>query len=86
MAIILCDVSGCRYQSRQRCTLTGIQIAVGPVRTSAVPDALESQVQSLAGNSRRGYASEFLAYAQYAESMAEEQTQAGAICYSFAPL
>jgi len=86
VAIILCEVSGCRYQSRRRCTLSGIQIAVGPVRTSEIPEALESQVQALAGHSRRGYASEFLAYAEYAETMVDEDTQAGAICYSFAPL
>ena len=86
MAVIHCEVSGCRYQSRQRCTLAGIQIAAGPVRTSNIPETLESQVEALAGHSRRGYASEFLAYAEYAENMIEEGPQPGAICYSFAPL
>jgi hypothetical protein len=85
MALILCEVSGCRYQSRQRCTLAGIQIAVGPVRTSDLPPALENQVEALSGHSRRGYASEFLAYAEYAESIADQE-RPGAVCYSFAPL
>jgi hypothetical protein len=86
MAVIYCEVSGCRYQSRQRCTLAGIQIAVGPVRSPDLPEALESQVEALAGHARRGYASEFLEYAEYAESVAGDEPRPGAVCYSFAPL
>lgn len=85
MAIIYCEVSGCRYQSRRQCTLAGIQVAIGSVPTVEIPLALEGEVDSLAGHDRRGYASEFLAYAEYAESLAQEP-RPGGICYSFAPL
>ena len=86
MAVIHCEVSGCRFNARQRCTLTGIQIAVGSVTNSPLFDPLQSQADELAGYARRGYASEFLAYAEYAETVTELQPQPGPICYSFAPL
>jgi hypothetical protein len=85
MAVIGCQVSSCRYQSRQHCTLATIQIVVGQIIDPQIPDALESQVEALSGHSRHGYASEFLDYAEYAGTLSQD-TRPGAICYSFAPL
>ncbi len=85
MADIHCEVTGCRFNARRRCTLAGIQIGVGPVRSAALPPSLQDTIESLTGHLRRGYGSEFLEYAAYAETQTRD-AEAGAICHSFAPL
>lgn len=85
MADIHCEVTGCRFNARLMCTLAGIQIAAGPVRSREISPLLESATESLTGHLRRGYGSEFLEYAAYAETQTRDAA-AGAICQSFAPL
>ncbi len=83
MATIACQVTTCRFNARQRCTLSAVQIGSGDVAVSS--PVLDAVVSSDAGQLRAGYASEFESYAEYANSQVS-QILPGAICTTFNPL
>lgn len=83
MAEIACEVTACRFNARNRCSLPSVKIGPGDVTvTSPVLGAVAS---SYDGQLRAGYATEFEAYTDYANSQAS-QILPGAICTTFAPL
>lgn len=83
MASIGCQVTSCRYNVFQQCTLTTVQIGPGNVTVaSPVVGGIEA---SYDGQLRAGYAGEFADYTAYANST-PTHIMDGAICVSFAPL
>ncbi len=83
MAEITCQVTTCRFNARNHCSLPSVQIGPGDVTvTSPVLGAVAS---SYDGQLRAGYATEFEAYTDYANSQASHILH-GAICTTFAPL
>lgn len=83
MARIVCDVTACRFNSRQLCTLPGIQ--VGPAPVTVRPDVLGATASFYDGQLRAGYATEFEAYVEYAHH-AHGNQEDGAACLSYSPL
>lgn len=83
MAFIQCDVTGCRFNGQRRCTLAEIFVGPGPV--GIVPEVLGHDSSYYDGQLRAGYASEFEAYALYAETH-PEASGPGALCESYAPV
>jgi hypothetical protein len=83
MASVACQVTSCRFNGLQLCTLATLQIGPGSV-TVASPNVgvIES---SYDGQLRAGYADEFADYTAYASSP-PTHTLDGAVCFSFAPL
>lgn len=83
MARIVCDVTTCRFNSRNLCTLSGIQ--VGPAPVTVAPTVLGATASAYDGQLRAGYATEFEAYVDYAHE-ADGGRQDGAACLSYSPL
>ncbi len=83
MASIACQVTSCRFNALQQCTLPTLQIGPGSVAVaSPVVGALEARYD---GQLRAGYADEFADYTAYANST-PTHIMDGAVCISFAPL
>ena len=82
MALVYCDVTGCRFNGQQRCTLGEIAVAPGPV--AEIAEVLGHDSSYYDGQLRAGYAEEFNAYVQYAETH-PESIGPGALCRSYSP-
>lgn len=82
MALIQCDVTGCRFNGQRRCTLSDIMVAPGPV--AVIPDVLGHDSSFYDGQLRAGYAAEFDAYVAYAETHPDSMGP-GALCHSYEP-
>lgn len=80
MTVIQCNVTNCRYNDVGRCSLT--EIVVSPGSIAVIPGMLEQTSQLPDGDWRAGYASEFEAYAAYAETH-PDSLAAGALCQSY---
>lgn len=82
MALIHCEATVCRYNTRRRCTLARIQVGPGPMPEEASP--LGAVAAAYDGQLRAGYAQEFEAYVAFADELAPAVRE-GAACLSFVP-
>jgi hypothetical protein len=80
VSTIVCQVTGCRFNARQRCTLPSIRVE--PADILDVPEVVGSPYD---GQLRAGYATEFEDYTTYAQQQAGA-LKPGAACFSFSPL
>ena len=83
MAEIGCQVTTCRFNTRNHCSLSSVQ--VGPGHVTVTSPVLEAVASSYDGQLRAGYATEFDAYADYANGHPTHSLP-GAVCTTFAPL